>query len=239
MTRGIDAAKAYANLLLARQQAGHTNLVIPPQLRTKIFRIQEFAAIFACSTREIAKACFYTGRGNYMCAYHAEHRSQTDTDSTAGESIGVPGERILAESSDKPVTPSPGCFHCGCKEEYVLFEFFLWKVWYVQHKVNGETVSDCACCKSNTDIIIQVTEGLGLQRFEPRLREFICQNYFRQAGIRLQDVYEDDAKMAFLQIQRLLLWYNRENSGELGEQLVLTRRALPPKGEGKAPVQRN
>lgn len=98
------------------------------------FRVQEYGYIFAVTTRNIARAVFLMNTGNYVCGYHAEHRSVTATNETAGRNIGVPGVRSYGKKKKDPVVPTKGCFHCGCLEDEVLFDFFLWKDWFLEHE---------------------------------------------------------------------------------------------------------
>lgn len=193
--------------MLRLERAGR-EVKIPKEFKNRIVRIPQFGVDFAKTTKRIARACFYKGTKNYVCGYHSDRRSDTRQNSEDNQPckiVGVPGKRAYGESK-YPVVPTPGCFHCGCDEEEVLYEFVLWKEWDIEAMIGD----------------VRVVEGFGPHRFDPRQRSLVVQNYKAATGIQLDDMYGPEPARMRQSIRRLVEWYQQEIKDTLELPLFLT-----------------
>ena len=172
---------------------------ISTTLRAMMRNIQPFIPRAATTNRKLARHCFLTSYGNYMCKHHQSKAKRKPVIDGANQTVGgyavtgVPHPRLIS-NDEMDNTPAAGYMNCGCNEEDVLTEFFYWKTWTITSPTTG------------------VVEHWLDQAFDPRARAFVVTAHREASRLTLNDLYakcgdEDEHRRQLLrkQIARLQL----------------------------------
>jgi hypothetical protein len=159
--------------------------------RRLIREVAEFCPRAATTTRELALHCLENNQQNFICPYHAErdkHGNSNDESATAESPFQVTGTPYTREVNvvcEDNVQRKPGHLHCGCPEDAVLFDFYLWK-WT---KITSTTTG--------------VTEGWKTQRLDPRARLFILTAWEQWTGLTVEHIFKGPQSDIEAEVERL------------------------------------
>jgi hypothetical protein len=159
--------------------------------RRLIREVAEFCPRAATTTRELALHCLESNRRNFICPYHGERgkggekNDQTATEESPYQVTGTSYVREVNIFRGDDVERKPGHFHCGCPEDLVLFDFYLWK----QTKI--------------TSTLTGVTEGWKDQRLDPRARLLVATAWEHWTGLTIDQMYRGDRTEIEAEVERL------------------------------------
>lgn len=88
----------------------------------------------------------------------------------------------------------------------------MWKEWTIKSTIGNKTV----------------TEGFGSQRWDPRTRAFVVQNFQEASGLALRDLYHDEAARVRRSTKRRVDCYAVDNETTSAPTLTLTARNKVP-----------
>jgi hypothetical protein len=143
--------------------------------------------------------CLTTNRNNHICVYHhnIKAKKQLDEDDATSKRfkvVGTPYPRTIARTKSRHSRASriTGRFNCGCPEEAVLWDFYLWKTMTVKNEDGIE-------------------EGLtSSQRIDPRMQLFFIERYSVDTTLTIDDLYmhgksaeEVEKRLIRTQVKRL------------------------------------
>lgn len=143
------------------------------------------------TNRELALHCLETNRRNFICLYHGERdkNGKTNDESVTEQSpyqvTGTPYARAVKGVREDDVEPQPGHLHCGCPEDVVLLDFYLWKHTKITSPVNG------------------VTEGWKDQHLDPRARLLMATAWQDWTGLTVDQIYKGDQSDTEAEVERL------------------------------------
>jgi hypothetical protein len=169
---------------------------IDVQLRVFIQEVAEFCPEVSFASRALAIHCLTSKHLNTICLWHCHHdKSGNIHDGNPPPShnvTGVPWQRHVnardRHPREEPVTRASGVLHCGCHEDDVLWDFYLWKTGTLQSRT--------------TD----ARESWMNSHLDPRSRGFVIGFFQQLTGLTIDDLYSkitDAKKSEIILLQRL------------------------------------
>jgi hypothetical protein len=161
------------------------------KLRRLIREVQEFCPKAATTTRELALHCLETNRGNLICPYHGERgkdgktNDESVTEASPHLVTGTPYIRSVKGRGGGENAHHDGHLHCGCPEDAVLLDFFLWKETEISSPVHD------------------FTEGWKDQRLDPRARLLVATAWEQWTGLTVYDMYRGKSNYFDAEVARL------------------------------------